>query len=128
VTWYGYDGDRLTTTQTEVKRIQTVYLPGSFTPLLRIETEMTELARAGYRTLAQKLQQDANVTFPPVLVTMLDGLEAELRCGEISAANQQWLAQCGLTAEQMARQLEPVYTPLRKLHLYHCDHRGCRWR
>jgi RHS repeat-associated protein len=124
VTWYGYGGDRLTTTQTEVKRIQTVYLPGSFTPLLRIETEMTELARAGYRTLAQKLQQDANVTFPPVLVTMLDGLEAELRCGEISAANQQWLAQCGLTAEQMARQLEPVYTPLRKLHLYHCDHRG----
>jgi uncharacterized protein RhaS with RHS repeats len=63
-----------------------------------------------------------------VLVTMLDGLEEELRCGEISAANQQWLAQCGLTAEQMARQLEPVYTPLRKLHLYHCDHRGCRWR
>jgi YD repeat-containing protein len=124
VTWYGYDGDRLTTTQTEVKRIQTVYLPGSFTPLLRIETEMTELARAGYRTLAQKLQQDAGVSFPPVLVTMLDGLEAELRCGEISAANQQWLAQCGLTAEQMARQLEPVYTPLRKLHLYHCDHRG----
>ncbi|MBE3468892.1 RHS repeat protein, partial [Enterobacter cloacae complex sp. P15RS] len=82
------------------------------------------LAQAGYRTLAQKLQQDANVTFPPVLVTMLDGLEAELRCGEISAANQQWLAQCGLTAEQMARQLEQVYTPLRKLHLYHCDHRG----
>ncbi|MFQ3395682.1 RHS repeat-associated core domain-containing protein [Enterobacter mori] len=124
VTWYGHDGDRLTTTQTEVNRIQTVYLPGSFTPLLRIETEMTELAQAGYRTLAQKLQQDANVTFPPVLVTMLDGLEAELRCGEISAANQQWLGQCGLTAEQMARQLEPVYTPLRKLHLYHCDHRG----
>ncbi len=124
VTWYGHDGDRLTTTQTEVNRIQTVYLPGSFTPLLRIETSLAELAQAGYRTLAQKLQQDANVTFPPVLVTMLDGLEAELRCGEISAANQQWLAQCGLTAEQMARQLEPVYTPLRKLHLYHCDHRG----
>ncbi|HEG1988793.1 RHS element core protein [Enterobacter cloacae] len=124
VTWYGHDGDRLTTTQTEVNRIQTVYLPGSFTPLLRIETEMTELAQAGYRTLAQKLQQDANVTFPPVLVAMLDGLEAELRRGEISAVNQQWLAQCGLTPEQMVRQLEPVYTPLRKLHLYHCDHRG----
>jgi uncharacterized protein RhaS with RHS repeats len=124
VTWYGWDGDRLTTTQTEVNRIQTLYLPGSFTPLLRIETKMTELAQAGYRTLAQKLQQDAGVTFAPVLVTMLDALEEELRCGEISAANQQWLAQCGLTAEQMARQLEPVYTPLRKLHLYHCDHRG----
>ncbi|MFT4291701.1 DUF6531 domain-containing protein, partial [Enterobacter sp.] len=32
VTWYGWDGDRLTTTQTEVNRIQTLYLPGSFTP------------------------------------------------------------------------------------------------
>ncbi|MBJ9890453.1 MULTISPECIES: RHS repeat-associated core domain-containing protein [Citrobacter] len=124
VTWYGHDGDRLTTTQTEVNRIQTVYLPGSFTPLLRIETPLAELAQAGYRTLAQKLQLDAGVTFPPVLVTMLDGLEKELRCGEISESNRQWLAQCGLTPEQMERQLEPEYTPLRKLHLYHCDHRG----
>ncbi|HFK4581419.1 TPA: RHS repeat-associated core domain-containing protein, partial [Citrobacter sedlakii] len=39
-------------------------------------------------------------------------------------SNRQWLAQCGLTPEQMERQLEPEYTPLRKLHLYHCDHRG----
>ncbi len=32
--------------------------------------------------------------------------------------------QCGLTAEQMAAQLEAEYIPERKLHLYHCDHRG----
>ncbi|ECI6492908.1 RHS repeat protein, partial [Salmonella enterica subsp. enterica] len=35
-----------------------------------------------------------------------------------------WLAGCGLTPEQMAEQLEPEYTPQRKIHLYHCDHRG----
>ncbi|WP_139453339.1 RHS domain-containing protein, partial [Escherichia coli] len=35
-----------------------------------------------------------------------------------------WLAQCGLTVEQLARQVEPEYTPARKVHLYHCDHRG----
>ncbi|EFM2748294.1 RHS repeat protein, partial [Escherichia coli] len=29
-----------------------------------------------------------------------------------------------LTAEQMAAQLEAEYIPERKLHLYHCDHRG----
>jgi RHS repeat-associated protein len=124
VTWYGWDGDRLTTTQTDKTRIQTVYLPGSFTPLIRIETATGELARALRRTLAQKLQQDAGMTFVPELVAMLDGLEAELRRGEISAANQQWLAQCGLTPEQMKNQMEPEYTPVRKIHLYHCDHRG----
>ncbi|MEM0571856.1 RHS repeat-associated core domain-containing protein, partial [Salmonella enterica] len=35
-----------------------------------------------------------------------------------------WLAQCGLTAEQMKNQLEPRPEPERKIHLYHCDHRG----
>ncbi|MFH7826931.1 RHS element core protein [Kluyvera chengduensis] len=124
VTWYGWDGDRLTTTQTENCRIQTIYTPGTFTPLVRIETDMTELAKAAHRTLAEKLQQDAGMTFVPELLEMLNGLEAELRQGDISAPNQQWLAQCGLTPEQMKNQMEPEYTPLRKIHLYHCDHRG----
>ncbi|WP_318392661.1 RHS repeat-associated core domain-containing protein, partial [Enterobacter sp.] len=35
-----------------------------------------------------------------------------------------WLAGCGLTVEQMAAQLEPEYEPERRIHLYHCDHRG----
>ncbi|EHY12646.1 RHS family protein [Escherichia coli DEC15C] len=26
--------------------------------------------------------------------------------------------------EQMQNQMDPVYTPARKIHLYHCDHRG----
>ena len=26
--------------------------------------------------------------------------------------------------EQLARQVEPEYTPARKVHFYHCDHRG----
>ncbi|HDJ2765757.1 TPA: RHS repeat protein, partial [Salmonella bongori] len=42
VTWYGWDGDRLTTTETDTQRIQTIYLPGTFTPLVRIETETSE--------------------------------------------------------------------------------------
>ncbi|EOK2875768.1 RHS element protein, partial [Escherichia coli] len=36
VTWYGWDGDRLTTIQNDRTRIQTVYQPGSFTPLIRV--------------------------------------------------------------------------------------------
>ncbi|MEY7126622.1 RHS repeat-associated core domain-containing protein, partial [Enterobacter cloacae] len=124
VTWYGWDGDRLTTTQTDAQRIQTIYMPGSFTPLVRVETPCAELAKAARRTLAEKFQQEANVTFPSELVAMVDNLEAELQRGELSDANRAWLAQCGLTPEQIQNQMEPEYTPLRKIHLYHCDHRG----
>ncbi|EOX8526111.1 RHS repeat-associated core domain-containing protein, partial [Salmonella bongori] len=42
----------------------------------------------------------------------------------LSDANRAWLAQCGLTPEQIQNQMEPEYTPQRKIHLYHCDHRG----
>ncbi|WP_079794762.1 DUF6531 domain-containing protein, partial [Salmonella bongori] len=70
--WYGWDGDRLTTTETDTQRIQTIYLPGSFTPLVRIETETAELLKAVRRTLAEKFQQEANVTFPPELVVLVD--------------------------------------------------------
>lgn len=64
------------------------------------------------------------MTLPAELAVMLGRLERELRQGSVSEESQQWLAQCGLTAEQMAAQLEAEYIPERKLHLYHCDHRG----
>jgi len=130
VTWYGWDGDRLVTTQTAQTRIQTIYEPGSFTPLIRVETATAELdALRHHRTLAQKLQQDGNeagyaVRFPPELVAMLDRLEGELRAGTVSAESHQWLAGCGLTPERMAAQLENLPVPARNIHLYHCDHRG----
>ncbi|MGX5872062.1 RHS domain-containing protein, partial [Enterobacter cloacae] len=92
--------------------------------LVRVETPCAELAKAARRTLAEKFQQEANVTFPPELVAMVDNLEAELQRGELSDANRAWLTQCGLTPEQIQNQMEPEYTPLRKIHLYHCDHRG----
>ncbi|WP_223276266.1 RHS element core protein [Escherichia albertii] len=123
-TWYGWDGDRLTTIQTDTTRIQTVYLPGSFTPLIRVETENGEQAKARHRSLAEVLQEDTGVTLPTKLAVMLGRLERELRAGAVSAESEAWLAQCGLTAEQMAAQLEAEYIPVRKLHLYHCDHRG----
>ncbi len=124
VTWYGWDGDRLTTTETATQRVQTIYTPGGFTPLVRIETQTAELAKAVRRTLAEKFQQEANVTFPPELVAMVDSLEAELQRGELSETSRVWLAQCGLTPEQIQNQMEPEYTPERTIHLYHCDHRG----
>lgn len=128
-TWYGWEGDRLTTVQTQNSRVQTVYQPGSFTPLLRIETDVAELEKTRHRSLAEILQQDGNedghgVVFQPELVQMLNTLEAEIRRDQVSEYSQAWLAGCGLTVEQMAAQMEEEYVPERKLHLYHCDHRG----
>ncbi|GCT52940.1 type IV secretion protein Rhs [Escherichia coli] len=128
-TWYGWDGDRLTTVQTDTTRIQTVYQPGSFTPLIRIETDVTELEKAQRRSLAEKLQQEGSkdghgVVFPPELVRLLDRLEGEIQADRVSDESRAWLAQCGLTVERLAAQIEPVYLPERKIHLYHCDHRG----
>ncbi|MCQ0362724.1 RHS repeat domain-containing protein, partial [Escherichia coli] len=128
-TWYGWDGDRLTTVQTDTTRIQTVYEPGSFSPLIRIETENGEREKAQCRSLAEKLQQEGSedghgVVFPAELVGLLDRLEGEIRANCVSSESRQWLAQCGLTVERLAAQIEPVYLPERKIHLYHCDHRG----
>ncbi|HAO9342650.1 TPA: RHS repeat protein, partial [Escherichia coli] len=129
VTWYGWDGDRLTTIQNDRSRIQTIYQPGSFTPLIRVETATGELARTQRRSLADALQQSGgedggSVVFPPVLVQMLDRLESEILADRVSKESRRWLASCGLTVEQMQNQMDPVYTPARKIHLYHCDHRG----
>ncbi len=64
VTWYGWDGDRLTTVQTDTTRIQTVYQPGSFAPLIRIETDNGEREKAQCRSLAEKLQQEGGEERP----------------------------------------------------------------
>ena len=129
VTWYGWDGDRLTTIQTDTTRIQTVYQPWSFIPLIRIETENGVLDKTPRRSLAEKLQLEGSedghgVVFPAELVRRLDRLEGEIRADRVSDESRTWLAQCGLAVEQLAKQVEPEYTPERRLHLYHCDHRG----
>ncbi|ECI6612508.1 RHS repeat protein [Salmonella enterica subsp. enterica] len=106
-----------------------MYAPGSFTPLVRIETDAAEQAKAQHRSLAEKLSQEGSedgqaVQLPAALTAMLDRLEGELRRNAVSEESRAWLAGCGLTPEQMAEQLEPEYTPQRKIHLYHCDQRG----
>nr|WP_213061486.1 RHS repeat protein [Escherichia coli] len=95
VTWYGWDGDRLTTIQNDRSRIQTIYQPGSFTPLIRVETATGELARTQRRSLADALQQSGgedggSVVFPPVLVQMLDRLESEILADRVSEESRRW--------------------------------------
>ncbi|GHK93486.1 hypothetical protein ECZU18_30670 [Escherichia coli] len=57
------------------------------------------------------------MVFPAELVRLLDRLEEEIRADRVSSESRAWLAQCGLTVEQLARQVEPEYTPARKFIL-----------
>ncbi|HBC7181699.1 TPA: RHS repeat protein [Escherichia coli] len=74
--------------------------------------------------LAAVYEDGGSMVFPPVLVQMLDRLESEILADRVSEESRRWLASCGLTVAQMQNQMDPVYTPARKIHLYHCDHRG----
>nr|WP_215197333.1 hypothetical protein [Escherichia coli] len=65
-------------------------------------------------------EDGGSVVFPPVLVQMLDRLESEILADRVSEESRRWLASCGLTVEQIQNQMDPVYTPARKIHLYHC--------
>nr|WP_251002691.1 hypothetical protein [Escherichia coli] len=58
------------------------------------------------------------MVFPAELVRLLDRLEEEIRADRVSSESRAWLAQCGLTVEQLARQVEPEYTPARKVHAH----------
>ncbi|WP_272734149.1 RHS repeat-associated core domain-containing protein, partial [Escherichia coli] len=108
---------------------QPITTPGRYPPLTGVKPAPGERAKTQRRSLADPLQQPGgedggSVVFPPVLVQMLDRLESEILADRVSEESRRWLASCGLTVEQMQNQMDPVYTPARKIHLYHCDHRG----
>ncbi len=46
---------------------------------------------------------------------MLDRLESEILADRVSEESRRWLASCGLTVKQMQNQMDPVYTPARKI-------------
>ena len=121
-TRYGWDGDRLVLTQTNNRKVHTLYEPGSFTPLLRIESDGGDEA---YTPLAQKLQQHSQIPFTAQEYADMERLEDDLRTGNLSERSRNWLAFANIPAHLMAAQLDPLpVVNIRKIHLYQCDHRA----
>lgn len=87
-TWYGWDGDRLVLSESRDRQHHTIYQPGSFVPLLRVEQMRAE---DRHSTLAEKLERDAELTFPPVLHERLNVIEQELRKNQLSDDTLQFL-------------------------------------
>ncbi|CAB5711608.1 Cell wall-associated polypeptide CWBP200 [Delftia tsuruhatensis] len=119
-TFYGWDGDRLVLTEHNQRQIHTIYEPGSFVPLIRIEGSKAPPGR----TLVQKLQESGN-TIDGKTRAILEGLEQELRQDNLSPVSQQWMRQARLQPETLKAMLDEK-PPGREqqIHLYHCDHLG----
>ena len=121
-TRYGWDGDRLVLTQTSDRKVYTLHEPGSFTPLLRIESDGGDEA---YTPLAQKLQQHSQIPFTAQEYADMERLEDDLRSGTLSERSRSWLEFANVPAHLMAAQLDPLpVVNIRNIHLYQCDHRG----
>ncbi|QRG81256.1 RHS repeat protein [Citrobacter sp. R56] len=121
-TRYGWDGDRLVLTQTKNQKIHTLHEPGSFTPLLRIESDGGDDA---YTCLADKLQQYSQIPFTTQEYADMERLEDELRTGNLSERSRNWLEFANIPARLMAAQLDPLpVVNIRQVHLYQCDLRG----
>ena len=119
-TYYGWDGDRLVLTEHNQRQIHTIYEPGSFVPLIRVEGDKAQPKR----TLAQKLQAQSQ-TMDRKTQTILEGLEQEWREDRLSADSQQWMQQTQLQPETLKAMLDEK-PPGREqqIHLYQCDHLG----
>ncbi|MBJ9163454.1 RHS repeat protein [Citrobacter farmeri] len=121
-TRYGWDGDRLVLTQTSDRKVYTLHEPGSFTPLLRIESDGGDEA---YTPLAQKLQQHSQIPFTAQEYADMERLEDDLRSGTLSERSRGWLEFANIPANLMAAQPDPLpVVNIRNIHLYQCDHRG----
>lgn len=121
-TWYGWDGNNLVLTEHNQQQVHTVYHPGSFVPLLRVESKKAP----EIRSLAEQLMADAGVTLPAHIITSLDNIEQELRLGKdtLSEESQNWLSMTGFTREGLDAFINPIPETRQTVHLYHCDHLG----
>lgn len=120
---YGWDGDHLILTEKDNKRIHTVYYPGSFVPLLRIEGERIEQTAS----LGQKLEKEIQVPLPDDIKTQLDEIEKNLRQNTLTESQKAWLSQANLSTEllnQLMDASEQKSNINPSIHLYHCDHIG----
>ncbi len=125
VTWYGLDGNqpgRQLRTTTHIRRFisrgASRHSSGLKPPPVSRRKRSAAAWRIPFGSTAAKT----------VAVWCSAGADAgpagELKSPLTSIESHRWLASCSLTVEQMQNQMDPVYTPARKIHLYHCDHRG----
>lgn len=123
---YGWDGDNLVLTEKDTQRIYTIYHPGSFVPLLRIEGAAPQITEP----LGQKLAQQIGFALPDDITMQLNEIEKSLKTNTLTEAQKAWLTQINLSEEHLKRLMD-VETPATAsaetkqiIQYYYCDHLG----
>jgi RHS repeat-associated protein len=119
-TYYGWDGDRLILTETDNRHIHTIYEPGSFIPLIRIEGE-----RQPQQTLATKIARHGNIQLDENQTSFFNEVERQIRAGQLDPKLEEHIYNTGNSPE-LFRDLVNEQTPLKneRIHYYQCDHLG----
>lgn len=121
VTFFGWDGDRLVLNEKDTQQIHTIYEPGSFIPMIRVEGKKSPPKQS----LATKLQLRAGMVLDSKTEAIFGEMEEELRRDSLSAFSKQWMQQAGLQAQTLKNLLDPEDSIHEKrVHLYQCDHLG----
>jgi RHS repeat-associated protein len=144
-THFGWDGDRLVSTETASSKTHTVYEPGSFVPLLRIsqavaagspktEAEATEANARGLLGLMAGKTEQSSVTLPGFGQEQWAGLNsavAHLAQHGYNADIREALRQGGLDPEALEKkakdalaQQQAEQTAKLTIQMYHCNHLG----
>ena len=119
--YFGWDGDRLILTEKDERQIHTLYEPGSFIPLIRVESDKPP----PIKSLAHQFSEFTSIGLTPELHALFDQLERELRRGTLSAQSKQWMALSDMKEETLLKMLDngPMVEG-QQIHLYRCDHLG----
>ncbi|MPM55907.1 hypothetical protein SDC9_102705 [bioreactor metagenome] len=120
-TFFGWDGDRLVLTEKDNRQIHTIYEPGSFVPLIRVEGDKQPTKR----TLAQKLQEEQGIRLNRETESLFEGLEEDLLKDRLSAFSQEWMQAAQVQPALLKALLDESPTFNSKLiHFYQCNHLG----
>jgi RHS repeat-associated protein len=119
-TYYGWDGDRLILTETGSRHIHTIYEPGTFIPLIRIEGE-----KQPQQTLAAKIERHVNAKLDENQTGFFNEVERQIKAGQLDPKLEEHIYNTG-NSPQVFENLINEQAPLKsqKIHYYQCDHLG----
>ncbi len=125
--WYGWDGDRLVTTEHEKSRIHTIYEPTSFKPLIRLEQSLPlpEVSKA-LGDIMEAEMAETGIKLPKQVKDRFNRVEEEINAGDLSQEMANWLATMQMTEERIKADFMPEKAEKQALtkHYYHTDQIG----
>jgi RHS repeat-associated protein len=107
-------------TEADNRQIHTIYEPGSFIPLIRIEGE-----KQPPQTLAAKIGQYGNTELDENQTEVFNEIERQIKAGQLTPELEEHIYHTG-NSPQIFKDLIDEQPPLkdRKIHYYQCDHLG----